>query len=655
MMTKIGLIGQGELAVDIAAICLASGKMRLKVLQWGEPDEEFCRKVEAKLLRTFHGAGTRTPSEDLMKRLLIVQNSNNLSDSDFVMDALSISSRESQILVSDIEPNLQEDCIVCICNPSSRLILYSRSLKRPDKFIALNFPSQLYSMKLVEVVMGQDTSEITLTRVSSLMIRLGRQFIAVRKDIPGYVVERLNIRFLLEGVSMIEDGIPAEIVDSTAKFRLGFPFGVCEIIDRIGMDRVLNRSLALKKAGMDISFSKPLLEGVSAGLLGVSSGEGFYKYPSAGEYKKPSIIPRESMYRISPVRFVAQMVNEAAWLVSNGICSAEDVEKAMKAINGWDIGPMEIADRYSLREIMRYLRLRLNETGMPFYSPQKMLQKKIEKDETGRESGEGFYRWDYESVEFGPVVYKRTGSFSTVTLNRPEKLNALDKQMWDGLREALKMAEVDTGVRSVIVTGKGIAFSAGDDISMMRKWRGKTGSGSWMKRYAGPLVDTLLDYPKPLISAINGIAFGAGCELNMLFDIVIASEGSIFALPEGLIGAMPPIGSTYGMLALNRKIGRYALTGEWFSATEAKDMGIVDMVVPDDQLTAVVHELADKINDNGPISTGSVKASINKARATYSEQLKFGLSELVKIADTDDFKTGQETFGQGRKPAWKGK
>lgn len=653
-MSKIGLIGPGQLAVDIAAMCLASGKVKLRVFQWGDSDAEFSKKVETKLLELSHGHLTDFSPTELMKGFLVAEESIILSDSDFILDAVGISSRERQVMLSDIDSTVKEDCILCACNPSTKLASYSRLLKYPDRFAALNFPRQLTSMKLVEIIMGPETSDVTTTRVSSLMTRLGRQSITVKKDIPGYAVERLNYRILLEGVSMIEEGVSVESVDSTARFRLNFPFGVCEIIDRIGMDHVLNRSLALKKAGMDIPFSKPLLEGVSAGLLGVSSGEGFYKYPSAGEYRRPSIIPKESMYRVSPVRLVAQMVNESAWLISNGICSAEDIERAIKIANGWDRGPLEIADRYGLDEIMRHLTMRLNETGMPFYSPQKILKAKVEKGENGRESGNGFYRWDYESTEFGPVIYKRTGDFSTITLNRPEKLNSLDEQMWEGLRKSLKKAEIDKGVRCVIMTGKGRAFSAGDDISMMHKWKGESGSGSWMKRYAAPLIDELLNYPKPLISAVNGIAFGAGCELNMLFDIVIASETSLFSLPEGLIGAMAPIGSTFGIMAISRKIGRYALTGEWFSATDAKDMGIVDIVVPDDQLTPVVHEIADRINDNGPVSTRSLKASINRSRSTFSEQLRFGLSELVRIAGTEDFRRGQEAFGKDRKPDWKG-
>lgn len=176
-----------------------------------------------------------------------------------------------------------------------------------------------------------------------------------------------------------------------------------------------------------------------------------------------------------------------------------------------------------------------------------------------------------------------------------------------------------------------------------------------MDDYARPLVRLLADYPKPTISAVNGPAFGGGCELAMLFDIVLASERAVFSLPEGLIGAVPPIASSYGYSIINRKLARYALTGERFSARQASDLDMVDIVVSHEQLMPAAIELAERISKVAPLSSESVKKIVNSARSMFGRQEEIGSGELVRLASTRDFEEGQRAFLGKRKPAWEGR
>ena len=103
---------------------------------------------------------------------------------------------------------------------------------------------------------------------------------------------------------------------------------------------------------------------------------------------------------------------------------------------------------------------------------------------------------------------------------------------------------------------------------MMSRWNNTVDASLWLDHYANPLINAITGSGKPVISIVDGIAFGGGCELNMLFDIVIASDRSIFSVPEGLIGALPPVASSYGISLAGRKLFRYLLTSEWITADQ---------------------------------------------------------------------------------------
>lgn len=250
------------------------------------------------------------------------------------------------------------------------------------------------------------------------------------------------------------------------------------------------------------------------------------------------------------------------------------------------------------------------------------------------------------------VDYTISEHTAHIVMQRPEKLNALNEDLWTGLLWAFLKAESDQDVRIVVLRGSGRSFSAGDDIEMMRSWKGDD-VARWMEEQAEPLLSAILSLKKPIVSVVDGLAAGGGCELLMLSDIVVATDTSIFSIPEGLIGAIPPIGSSFGVGYINKSLLRYALTGETFSATEAKALGIVDMVVDSASLDSTVDDLIEKMERVAPISQRKIKEAANLAKRKYLEELNFGKSQLVDVASTEDFREGQNAFLQKRAPVWK--
>jgi enoyl-CoA hydratase/3-hydroxyacyl-CoA dehydrogenase len=357
--------------------------------------------------------------------------------------------------------------------------------------------------------------------------------------------------------------------------------------------------------------------------------------------------PVEGMWRVRAASMVGAVAGELAALPSIASTDRSALDAYVRDLFGSPVGPLAFADLLGLDVVTESLEL-----GAASLSWTETVRKTVERGELGAKSGQGFLQWPHEQVWEGKVLYELCGAYALITLSRPEKLNALDEGMWAGLRAALRRAAEDERVRAVLVRGQGRAFSAGDDIGMMASWRGLEDAKRWHDELLMPLLRELLEHRKPLIALVDGIAFGGGCELLLGFDVVVASERSLFSIPEALIGAIPPIASSIGPSLLGRKVIRYAITGEWITAEEASRLGIVDVVVPHDRLWEVAVEFVVKVMRSSPQSVRAVKEVIAAQRASLQPFLSLGTNKLVSISETGEFREGLEAFLRRRGPSW---
>jgi enoyl-CoA hydratase len=245
---------------------------------------------------------------------------------------------------------------------------------------------------------------------------------------------------------------------------------------------------------------------------------------------------------------------------------------------------------------------------------------------------------------------------ATVTINRPDKLNALNKDVREQFVQVLQELAGNDDVRVVIVRGAGDkAFVAGADIA---EFKGRTGVDQFHVTKAFGIFEAPEKLPKPIIAAVNGFALGGGCELAMACDIRIASDKAKLGQPEITLGILPGGGGTQRLPRLVGLGNAYKLlyTGQMVKADEALRMGLVDEVVPHDQLHERVRELASEIAKKSPVALEFIKDTVRAStRMPLDEGVRFETTYFGLAFSSEDKEEGVEAFLEKREPDFKGR
>jgi enoyl-CoA hydratase/3-hydroxyacyl-CoA dehydrogenase len=249
------------------------------------------------------------------------------------------------------------------------------------------------------------------------------------------------------------------------------------------------------------------------------------------------------------------------------------------------------------------------------------------------------------------TLYEERDAVAWVTLNRPEVLNALNRKLWREIYENLEHAEKSEEVRAIVITGAGRAFCAGDDIKEVFSLKTPEEAKAFFLEYAAPTITKIVSLPKPVIAAVNGLAYGGGCEIAMLCDLVVASQNATFAVPEALIGAIPPVAAVIGAYVVGKlNVSRMMLTGEPVTADEAKRIGLVNEVVPPEELLPAAERLARATMKAAPSAVRVIKKLMRQQ--FDPEKLEISVEELINIVQTREGKEGHRAFVEKRLPKW---
>ncbi|MGJ8543911.1 MAG: enoyl-CoA hydratase [Sulfitobacter sp.] len=256
-------------------------------------------------------------------------------------------------------------------------------------------------------------------------------------------------------------------------------------------------------------------------------------------------------------------------------------------------------------------------------------------------------------MAYETIIFEVDNHVATITLNRPDALNALNDQLLGELAEALRGCQENDKVRCIIITGSEKAFAAGADIAMMR-------DKSFVDVFSEDLftaeTDQILRVRKPIIAAVSGYALGGGCELAMMCDFVIASETAKFGQPEINLGVVAGIGGTQ---RLTRLVGKSKamdmnLTGRFMDAAEAERSGLASRVVPVKKLMEEAQSAAQKIAEKSSVSVMVVKEAVNRAyELPLREGLLFERRMFHSLFATEDQKEGMSAFLEKREPQFR--
>ena len=247
-----------------------------------------------------------------------------------------------------------------------------------------------------------------------------------------------------------------------------------------------------------------------------------------------------------------------------------------------------------------------------------------------------------------------------IRLNRPEKLNALNYDLIDRLMAALDSIETDAGIGAVILTGAGErAFSAGADITEFSEsvQRGPNTAIRDFVRRGQAMTARLEAFRKPVIAAINGLAFGGGCEITEAVHLAVASDRAQFAKPEINLGMPPTFGGTQRLprLAGRKRALELLLTGDPFSPARALEIGLVNAIVPHDELLASARELAARIMRHSPLAVGSIISAVTRGlNMSIGEGLQVESEQFAAVVPTGDLAEGLAAWRERRPPNYIG-
>jgi 2-(1,2-epoxy-1,2-dihydrophenyl)acetyl-CoA isomerase len=254
------------------------------------------------------------------------------------------------------------------------------------------------------------------------------------------------------------------------------------------------------------------------------------------------------------------------------------------------------------------------------------------------------------------IIFDVKENIAIITFNRPDKYNAINREMALELQEKLDECKTSKNIRAIYITGAGNAFCSGQDLDEVVDPNGPDVT-SILSQHYNPIIKRIRKLEKPVVAAVNGVSAGAGANIALCCDIVVASQSSSFIQAFSKIGLIPDSGGTYFLPRLIgwQKASALFLLGEKISAQEAERMGMIYKVFPDERFAAESLKIASTLAQMPTKALGYTKLALNNSLINnYEDQLHDEELLQERAGKTEDYKEGVQAFLQKRKPDFKG-
>lgn len=643
----IAVIGAGTMGHGIAELAALAGyNVKLHDIS-EELVQKGYKQIEWSLNKFVEkGILTAEKAQQALKRITpLVDLKAAAEEADFVIEAVPEILKLKEEVFRDLDRYAPKHAILATNTSSLSITRIGQATQRPAQVVGMHFFNPPVKMALVEVIKGEQTAEETMQLTVDLAKRLGKTPIRVEKDVFGFIVNRVLVGpFIVEAAWMVSRGQASiEEIDSRMRYYEGFPMGPFELQDLTGIDIGYH---LMKEAGMPVP---PIIEEkVKSNHLGRKTGIGFYNYKEGGAQYR-----REAGEKFDPTPIYALMANEACQLLEQKVTKPEDIDLAVQLGAAFPEGILKRADRLGLDRLLRTLEDLYEKYKDERYKPSELLQKMVQEGRTGQASGRGFYEYPrLKTREYKAIQVERENNIAWITLNRPQRLNAINSEMRQELLQAFQELGESDEVRVIVVRGAGgRAFSVGADITEF------AGGKPYQFVELGEFFNAPQRCPKPVIAAIDGYALGGGLELALACDFRLASRRSELGQPEINLGLIPGGGGTQRLVRLigAARAKELVMLGERIPAEQAHQWGLVNKVFENERFEEEVRAFAEKLASGPPIALRLAKRVIDLGdeasleAALLLEREAFGL-----LFSTEDMAEGTTAFLSKRKPLFKG-
>jgi enoyl-CoA hydratase / 3-hydroxyacyl-CoA dehydrogenase len=376
LVKKITVLGSGIMGHGIAQVCAMAGyNVTLRDIESSLLDKAL-EKVKWSLSKLVEKQKiTQIEADRIFYRITPeVDLELSLRDTDLLIEAVPEDLGLKKKVYTDVD-KFAEEKTVYASNTSTLPITEMAALTgRPERFIGLHFFNPPQLMRLVEIIPGRDTNQHTIDTALDFVMRVGKEPVLCRKDVAGFIVNRIFIPLVHEAAYCLErDGVSMTQIDSAVRYKMGFPMGIFELADYTGLDVIFKATSEMYSRDTRIVHPHPKIkELVDAQNLGQKTGKGFYEY-SGSTYERVNLTPEEAA-KYNPISLVAVSANNAAWLISNNVCTKEDVDKALRLGMGLKTDLFGTVEMFGVGNVVEKLREMASKYGSR-YEPDVYLQR----------------------------------------------------------------------------------------------------------------------------------------------------------------------------------------------------------------------------------------------------------------------------------------
>jgi enoyl-CoA hydratase / 3-hydroxyacyl-CoA dehydrogenase len=664
---KAAVVGAGTMGGQIAQTIAAAGipvvlkDVRDELVQAGLDEArnvtqgQVAKLVERGKLTEEQGAAQ---VEEVTGRIRGTTTYEGFGDVDFVIEAVLERMEIKQAVFAELDAATPGHAILATNTSSLSVTEIGEATNRPDQVVGFHYFYPASIMPLIEVVEGDDTSSQTVSAAVNFAQAIRKQPI-VCGEVPGFVVNRI----LTAGMSEIwreqeANGLSIKRIDEAVGAANVAPVGPYHLGNLLGLDTVLHVAEHLHESYGDERFHVPraVQRLVAEGKLGAKTGgDGFYSPQGEANVEGEAEPDVDELVELLTLKTFV----EACLVLEEGVATHRDIDVGMMAGAGLDprrglLPPFMKADGEGLDTVLGRLENAAERHGERF-APPLILRRLVAQGRLGQKSGQGFYPYAQpDDDQPGETVKLETRGDVAIAWLANGLMNAIAPPVIADLAAIWEKVE-GSGVRALVIASSNpLLFSAGADIKAFTQL--DEAGGREMADAAHALMRELGRAGVVTIAAVNGLAFGGGCELAMGCDVRIAAQSALFGQPEIKLGLIPGFGGTQRLPRLvgANKALEMNLVGDAIGADEAYEFGLVNRVVLDHELFDTALQWARKLAGQAPIAVATIK-DVSASGGDLDAGLEAEKTAFASIFVSEDAREGVAAFLEKREPTWRGR